>query len=348
MTTKKKSSFRGKVGKDARKNTRTSRSYLNLPEGVLQYNIEEGTKKVQFDILPYIISDAHHPNRDDDEGIAQKGDLWYKRPFKIHRDVGTLNESCVCLKSIGKPCPICDYQKKQFDAGADKEETVALYPKDRNLYVVIPIGQKKFEEIPYVWDMSQKLFQDTLKDALDEDDENEVFPDLEEGKTLEVSFKWKTFGKITFPEARNITFLDRDPYTEKILDDVPDLDTVLKVLTYEELRVKFFELDAEEDGGKLKDEDDDKPVRTRKTVKPAEDEDEDEPPVKRPARKPVVDEDEEDAPPARSTRREALAEKVPVKKNKCPHGHKFGIDNDEKEECNDCEVFDDCFDENKK
>ena len=258
--TKYKSSFRGKVGKDAHKSIRASRGYLNLPDGVKQYNVEENTRKVTFDILPYIVSDPKHPNRDDEAGIAVVDSLWYRRPFKVHRAVGVNNESCVCLKSIGKPCPICDHQRKQFDAGADKEETIELYPKDRNLYVIVPKGDKKADEVPYIWDMSEKLFQETLKDAIDEDLEtNEVFPSLEEGLTLEVSFKWKTFGKSTFPEARNINFIERDkPYKESILDDVPDLDTVLKVLSYEELSNKFFELDEPETEGALKDVEEEK------------------------------------------------------------------------------------------
>ena len=34
--------------------------------------------------------------------------------------------------------------------------------------------------------------------------------------------------------------------------------------------------------------------------------------------------------------------------NPCPHGHKFGVDTDEKDECASCEKWDDCMDEKEK
>lgn len=411
MTTRRKSSFRGKVGKDAQKSIRTSRGYLNLPDGVKQYVVEENTKKVMFDILPYVVTDPKHPNRDDGEGIALKGDLWYKRPFKVHRNVGADNESCVCPKSFGKPCPICEYQKKRFGEGADKEETKELYPKDRNLYVVVPIGDKKLGSDPMVWDMSQALFQDILKEALEEDPDNEVFPDLEEGKTLEVSFKWKTLGKITFPEARNINFVDRDEaYEESILDDVPDLDNVLKVLSYEQLSNKFFELDDEEEGEALeeekpkrerrvREEKEEEPVteRKRKTIPKKEEEEEEEkkmtwselqnlsrrnlvricerkklsidpddydddedgtgalredmanemeitiPKAKAPKKVEKEEEEEEqEKTPARTPRRERESKNTST--NKCPYKHRFGVDCEKFDDCDTCDLWNECLD----
>ena len=387
---KNRSSFRGKVGRDAQKSMRASRGYLNLPEGVKQYQVEEKTRKVLFDILPYIITDNNHPNKDVENEIAMKGDLWYRRPFKVHRNVGVEDETCVCPKSFGKPCPICEHQKKRFADGADKEETKLLYPKDRNLYVVVPIDQDKFEEEPHIWDVSQALFQDILKDALDEDPDNEVFPDLEEGKTLEVSFKWKTLGNNTFPEARNINFLKRDkPYKESILDAVPDLDTVLKVLSYEDLSNKFFEIDAEPDAGHIDDVDDtdeapEPPKRERKERTAT-------------SRKPEKEEEKEDKlswedlqelSGRKLTRlcdehklkidlddvkyddddvlRKAIAEKMDIEMprrsrkasekvkeesdddEKCPSGHKFGVDGDDFKECNSCDLWDECVEAKEK
>ena len=356
MATKKRSSFRGKVGKDARKSTRASYGYLNLPEGVKAFSIKEKTRKIQLDILPYVVSDSNHPNKDEELGAALKGDLWYRRPFKIHRNVGAENETCVCPKSVGKPCPICDHQKKRFSEGADKEETKELYPKDRNLYVVIPLDDD-FEEEPYIWDMAQSLFQDVLKEELEEDDENEIFPDLEEGKTLEVSFKWKTLGTTTFPEARNISFLNREPYDEDILDTIPDLDKVLRVLTYEQLSNKFFELDEEEDAGELAevDEEDEKPrrkrpARTSRRVKKEEieeeEEEEEEEKPKRRTRKPVVkeeeEEEEEDEKP-KSSRKVKKESGDPT----CPNKHEFGKDFEEFDDCDDCDLWDACYDKHK-
>ncbi len=341
---RKKSSFKGKVLKDAKKSLRTSKSYLKLPEGVKSFMIDEKQKTIMIDILPYVVSDKHHPNRDEEFEIAIKGDLWWRRPFKVHRNVGSHNESCVCPQSIGLKCPICEYQQELFDQDKRKD-AIALYPTDRNLYNVIPLDSKFHDEEIYVWDMSEKLFQEILKDKLEEDDSHEIFPDLENGETLEVSFKWKKLGKNTFPEARNIIFHERDEaYDESILNDVVDLDKILIVLPYDELANKFFEKD-EEDGGKLQDIDEDD-----------EDEDEDEAPRKKkslhkkpsPKRSRKVEyddeeDDEEDEPPRKS-------KKVGKKKTEmeCPNDHIFAEDFDEYDDCSDCDLYDACYEANKK
>lgn len=235
--------------------------YLNLPNGVSAFRLEDETKKVRLDILPYIVKDKNHPDKDGD--MAAKGELWYRRPYKLHQRVGADKKSYVCLQSIGKRCPICEYQKELFDT--DKEAAVALYPKDRDLYAVKVDGKDEIQ----VWDMSQKLFHDVLVDELETDDSNEDFADLESGKTLDIKFGWKTLGKITFPEARAISFRDRDEaYDEDILDEVPCLDECLQILSYEELKDAFFEMGDTSDSNDNDDGDDEKPARKAKTTKP--------------------------------------------------------------------------------
>jgi hypothetical protein len=308
----KKSNFRGKVNSDAQtqKNARSSSGYLNLPRGIKVYNAESEVKKVKLDFLPYVITDPNHPCKNPSLEIAMVGDQWWYRPFKIHRDVGSdrKTSTVVCPHSVGKKCPICDYQKKLFDQGAPKTETVPLYPKDRALYVVIPLGQKAYEETPHVWDMSKKMFHDILVELLEEDDSNEVFPALDEGKTLEISFKWDTIGEKgkPFPEARNIIFSDREPYDEKILDEVPNLDDILVILPYEELSNKFFGIDDEPDAGKLNDVEDEPLSRSERSRKSAEPDAEKEPPARSSRR---ASESAEKEPPARTSRRAPVAEK---------------------------------------
>jgi hypothetical protein len=389
--TQHKSSFRGKIGKDGQRSDKKDFSYLNLPKGVELFMVEPDTRKVKLDILPYVVSDANHPCRDEKEGIALEGSLWYRRPIKIHRNVGSDNGKFICPTSIGKKCPICEYQKKMFNEGRPKEETVPLYPQRRSLYVVLP-DQEGFDEVPYIWDMADTMFQQILIEELKDDPDNEIFPDLEEGKTLDIRLKWKTIGEKgkPFPEATNVTFLNRQPYKEDILDEVPDLDKILKVLTYEELHAKFFELDVEDsEKGGLHDVNDDNepPARKRRSLREPEPEKEEDTP-KRSVRRSVREEQEtervssrrsikeepekeevkrvrkssqdaeeeanshrrpakEEELPARSSRR--TKEEEPAKgKNKCPFGHKFGVDIDETNDCPECETYDDCLDENEK
>jgi hypothetical protein len=296
-----KSKFKGKVSVNAQKQKSAARNYgyLNLPSDVEVFKPTPGTRNVRLDFIPYIVSDDNHPDKDAELGIAVKDDIWYRRPFMIHRNVGSGDDSVVCLQSIGKKCPICEYAKKRKNEGADKEELQALRASKRAMYVVIPLNQKDYEKKPYVWDMSHYLFQALLNDELEEDPDSEVFPDLEEGLTLKIRFDSSQIGKSKpFAEANRIDFIERDSqYTEDVLDTSPKLDELLTILSFEELEGKFFEMedvettDDEEDekpfdADEEPEEEDEKPTRKRKSAK-AKPEPEDEEPKE--GEEPMVD-----------------------------------------------------------
>lgn len=376
MALKKKSSFLGKVNKDAERQQKAASSYgyLSLPKGVSVFTPEPGSRNVMLDFLPYKVTDAKHPDRNDEDDIATPGSLWYKRPYKVHRNVGVDNDTVVCPTSFKKPCPICEHRAKRIKEGdADKEELKSLKASWRNLYVVVPIDNKKFEDKPHVFDISQFLFQELLNEELKENEENGVFPDLEIGKTLKLRFDSSTIANSKpFAEASRIDFIERDEqYDEAILEVVPNLDNMLNVMSYKEIEAKFFEIeDEEEDGGKLKDEDDtdeeekthrrtkytkEKPHSKRKETEEEEEEEEEEKPMRKP--KPPkgsvksddeVEEEEEEEKPASKVHRAHKTETVKSGKEKCPHGHKFGVDTDEYDECASCKSWDDCIEEKEK
>ena len=344
MTTKKKSSFRGKVASNAERTAKSGASYghLRIPRGIDVFN-PDPDGKYKLDFLPYIVTDPKHPDRDDETQTALEGDPWYRRPYKLHRNVGASDESAVCLTSIGKKCPVCEHRAKRSRDGADKEELSSMNASKRMLYIVIPLDSKKHDPKIHIFDISEYNFTGLLTQELKEDPDHEIFPDLEEGETLRVRFEAATVGNSkAFPQANRIDFLERDEaYDEGTIDKVPNLDEVLQILTYDQLRDKFFETEGEEDGGRLKPEEDEEttPIRRKKTVNRKEEEEEEEEEEKPTRRKKVVkDEDEdEDDKPTRSSR-----------KNKCPHGHKFGVDHDEEDECNKCKLWDDCLEEKEK
>ena len=353
MSKQRRSSFRGKVSKDAQRQKRAASSYgyLTLPRGVNVFKEEPGSR-VKFDILPYVVTDPKHPDRDQEQEIALVDSLWYKRPFRVHRNVGSSNESSVCLSSIGKKCPICEYRAELIKKGADKEETDALRPSLRNLYVVVPLESKKYDEVPHVWDISQFLFQNLLNEELEEDPNNEVFPDLKEGLTLQVRFTSKTIGKSQpFADADRIDFRERESqYDEKIMEVVPALDDMLKILTYDELHAKFFEMEGddndEDTSGETEnqEQEDDHSSVVNSYRKPKGTTT----PVKSPQRKSEEKEEEEEsvkptkAPtPTRRTR----IDKPEVKKSDCPYRYVFGKDWDTKDECQECKVYDSCMEE---
>jgi hypothetical protein len=335
-----KSKFKGKVGTNAEKQKNATRNYghLNLPANVEVFKPTPGSRNVQLDFMPYIVTDDKHPDKDKELEIAMKDDIWYRRPFMVHRNVGSGDDSVICLQSVGKKCPICEYGSKRKNEGADKEELRALRASKRVLYVVIPLNQKDYENKPYVWDMSHYLFQALLNDELEENPDNEVFPDLEEGLTLKIRFDSSTIGKSKpFAEANRIDFIERkEQYTEDILDSVPKLDELLAIRSYEDLEATFFEMEDVETTDQ-EEEEKPSPKRTKKQPKPVDpDEEEEEPPFN-------SDEEEEEEKPAAKPKRERKT--FPKKDGaECPHGYAFGVDTDDYDECDDCPIWDACAD----
>jgi hypothetical protein len=219
---------------------------------------------------------------------------------------------------------------------------------------------RDLKETLMVFDISQYNFQKLLNQELEENPDNGIFPDLEEGKSLKIRFESRSIaGGNPYPEASRIDFISRsEPYDEAILDDVPDLDKMLKVYDYDELYDIFFELQGEPDAGKLDDEEkeDDTPVKNyrrggKQSTPVDEDEDDEEkdtPPPRRgaSAAKPVETEPVEEEEPkqterSRTRNRERAAE---TPKDRCPHGHVFGVDTDRFDDCDTCKLIDDCYD----
>jgi len=334
MSKKRKSNFRNQTVSDSKRQKREASSYgyLNLPKGVKILALKEKTREILLDFIPYIVTDAHHPDRDVDENVAVVDSLWYKRPFKVHRNIGANNDTVVCLTSVKKKCPICEWTIEQRRKGVDWDDLKDTAAKDRNLYAVLPIDSKDHDDIIHIWDVSKFLFQEELNDQLEEDPDNGIFPELEEGLTLKVKFRWEKFGKNTFARTRDILFEDREQqYNEDILKDVPNLDKMLNVLSYKELDAKFqeFDLDEEAEDDEVIDLDgkeETEPIQHKRKITESEED---------------SDKEEKKEKPKRTRR-----ERKETPKNKCPHGHKFGTDCAEyPDDCEDCDMYDDCDEE---
>ena len=362
------SKFKQKVAANSHKQKTQATQYghLKLPRNVSVFKEEPGSR-VRLDILPYVVTDENHPDRDDENGIALPGELWYKRPYKLHRGVGVENASVVCPTSFGKPCPICEYRARLLKEGGDKATIAALKPSLRNLYVVVPKDSKTYEEKPHIWDISQFLFQNQLNEEIEENEDYAVFPDLEEGLTLRIRFSEETFQKNKYASTSRIDFEERDePYDESILKEVPNLDEVLDVLPYSKIEALFFgtELNVYED----EDEDEEEEITTRKRkakslredpqfnkLMKEEEEEEDESEddeedssyddedIEDDNVEPDDEEDDDEEPKKAPTR--TRTKKTVSNNNKCPYGHKFGTDCEKYDECDDCDLWEECLEE---
>lgn len=226
-----------------------SYGYLKLPKNVQIFKEEVTTRKsgrTYIDIIPYIVTDPKHMDANpDNPNSALVGNAWYKKPIYVHRNVGADNETVICLKTIGEKCFCCDYRKQQQKQHIDKDDLIDP-AKQRILYVIIPIDHPDYEEDFAVWDIAHNNFQAELDEELKEKPENEEFGDPISGATLGIRFSEEKFKNFKFAKAGSIEFdFNRPPYDENIVEEAPNLDEMIEVLTYEEMRMKFMEIDDE-------------------------------------------------------------------------------------------------------
>ena len=369
-----KSRFLGKVNKNAQSQKAKSSSfgYLHVPKDIPFFKEEPGAR-MTLDILPYIVKDPNHPDRDDESEIAVPDSYWYKRPFRTHRSIGVDNTTVICPTSIGKKCPICDYRARLLKEGMNwKDESVrALKPTDRNLYYVVPIGHSKYKEVPHIWEISQFLFQEALNDELEENADNGCFPELSGGKSLRIRFSEETFDGNKYAKTSRIDFEDRDyEYPEDLVEKLPSLDSMIDIKPYETLERLFLQTGSsqetphEVDKPEAYQEEETQSIRRRKTTSP--DTQEATPENRRSALR--TPQHEEEAPPENETprtRREPrptetkapsseqskptadappARQRAPAKKGpSCPAGHQFGQDADDYPECAKCEIWEACM-----
>lgn len=353
-------SFRDKMTRSIqRQKEDKTRGHLNLPKNVKAFVIEEDSQMIELDFLMYTVSDPHHPERDPQYEIALPGTQWYRRPYALHRDVGPQKEAIVCPRSIGKSkCPICEYREKRKAEKADNEEIKMLYPKGRSLYVVVPLGMKKFSEVPHIWDMSDFLFQETLNDELQLYPEHGDFPNLDGGKTLSMRLKWKQIGTNSFPEIRSISFSEREPYPESVIEEIPNLDEVLRIIPYEEIERKFFAMGDDADDATTEEISEVDSVAAQRRIAAHREEEEPAGPAPTRARR------------DRGVQQPATSERAPVRQSEgvktegsrrerppvaaedagqvCPIGLTFGKDFEADKRCEDCDLWNDCYDAYKK
>ena len=245
---KRKSKFRGKVASNTQKQRTQGSSFghLQLPKGSHIFKEEPGGRAL-LDFIPYIVKDETHMDRDERAGIAIPGneetDLWYKKPYRLHRSIGSENKSVICPTTWGRKCPICEYKATRLKDGAEYDEVRELKPSLRNLYLVVPLGMKDYKEEIHIWDFSQFLFQDKLNEELDENEDYCSFPDLEEGLSVRIRFSEEKFMNNSFAETSRIDFEEREGhYDEEILDEAPCLDDVIVCPSYDEVEALFFEM----------------------------------------------------------------------------------------------------------
>ena len=225
---------------------------LNVPEGVKFFKIKSD-KPIRLDILPYPVGKGNP--------WADEGEFHYERTYFVHRGIGAEQSSYVCpRKTTNERCPICEFRAKLAkDPDADENLIKSLAPKERQLFNVIDTRDR--EKGVQIWDIAWWLFGKALDARIrnaDEDDDYDHFADLEGGSTLKLGVEEKYFDKRAFYAIDSIDFKRREDYDKDILEEVHNLDEMVKIIPYDEL--KKILLEAEDD-----DKDEDK--KEKKTSK---------------------------------------------------------------------------------
>jgi hypothetical protein len=216
---------------------------VRIPEGVERWSPTD--RRVKLSILPYEVTEDHNPE-------AQAGEFWMRRKFKLHYGVGVEEKPYVCLRSVGKACPICDYlSTHRNDEDMDEDEQKALRPRDRELYnVLVQSGENQSDEVQvfeYSYHNFGKILEEEVQDSDDPSDASYMDPEAGEdgGRDLQIKWRSKKLGKTTFLECASIVFEEREePIEDEVLEQCVNLDKCLLILDYDELNAIFLDLET--------------------------------------------------------------------------------------------------------
>ena len=283
--------------------------------GVKFYKPKEGVNKIN--IIPYEIKDELHPLVK--AGKRKVGDLSYVMDIWVHQRVGPGEAAVICpSKNYGKACPICEAQDSCYKKG--DEEGAKAYKASRRVYYNVEDVTDPDEGVQ-VLDVSDFLFEKELIGAAKRKGEEGAIvrfadPDMKIGKVIKCYAEKEKSGGYETMKFKDFEFLDRkNDSVDALIDEAISFDALLTLRSYDEIVEVMTGVDSDEAPAKKgKQDDEDAAPRSRRK--------EPEPEEEKPKEKRHVDEDD-DAP-------------------KCPSKHRFGKDNDQFPECEDCKLWKNC------
>lgn len=281
----------------------------------------------EFCIIPYLskknsIFRTKNPdfNMPFSDKVLEEGKAWsHKLTVLIHGSIGANRDNVVCPRTFKEPCPICEDRdrliKESDDSKAMQEQIRLLSPAKRAIYNVFIFDSKEeMEKGIQVWEAPHQSMEDTLSELYVDrrTGEKKYFTIPEEG--WNICFEKRKEN----PFYRRLEILERkkqDEFTDKEIEQLYDmshnLEEVIDIKTYEELKEMHF--GPEEEGKKEE--------REEKT--------------------------EEKSERTSRFRRDEKEEEKPEDDNGIPEEYKdcFGIQNGELEKCEDCpkKIWEECY-----
>jgi len=326
---------------------------------------------VMFEITQPWYPDLKQPGKDwnpDDKKIRQPGYWDYKLEVCVHRRVGPNNEDWLCLNEcFGKPCPICDEKKAEWDkpkAEQDKEKVKSLTGSWRDFYNIYDynLPDLGIHPIEYSYALLEEPMLEELRFFEEEKNVDVAEPwAFSDGYTIEFKGRDKKLGQYTFIEPHSFNFFKRgEPYDEEeTLEDAFSFDKYLYIPKYDEVAAAYYGMEsAGEVQGDYDKEDEEKeetspPRERRRSRGDRKEEKEEKEPRSRSrsrGRKREEKDDEDEPKKSRRSRRSSRKEEKEETGGECPVGGRFGTDCNELDECQDCpdEIFDRCVELQEK
>jgi len=362
--------YQERMKKDNEHYRRVGSLWVSDLSNVKFYKLGDGMNFL--DVLPY----TSGPN----DPVAPGDPLTFVLRVFLHKEAGQNGEDLICMEKTFGPKkfkdPVCKEYQRRIDIGATEAEIKACKPQGwpRTIYNVY--DRKDPGKGAQVWNTSAFMLQQYLdvicqKQTPSGPTEYIAYMDPSlDGRTIAFDKQ----GKEEKTRFIGVHFEDRaTAVPEAVLKQVQVLDQLIAWPTYAQTFEDFW--------GVKYTGDDEPPVkskavgtgtdlppvaeeRSNKFVGKNEEND-----VPEPEAPEESDEDREEreaeerlAAAKRKKEEKAAAEKAGATKskeekkeepkaetkstgaggNKCPHGHKFGSDIDEKPECNECKVWKDC------
>lgn len=310
-----------------------------------------------LDIIPFEITDKKHP----DYKLLKEEMLTYKEEwmedFKlnldVHRGVGPEKKQVVCPKrNYGKPCPICEEHdrlmeehgfagtKDGWKKGGKVEAIKNLRPSNRSFFIVRDLnneGVMKFFEYSNFW--FTKNLEAQVKDERNavRNPKDILLGDLsDDGYSIAFKFTPSTFDDEKPGEVKVFKFESRDKgdgYPDDDLFKAPKLDTMVKILSYDQIENILFGNEEDEDSSSddttsNSELDEEPPRRIRRRASSEEEMAKDEEEIAVEDTPVEVIEAKEEPKSDRASRRAARQSEVVEEATGCPNGLEFGEDID--------------------
>lgn len=202
-----------------------------------QYKLKADTKN-RFDILPFVAKAGNL--------TCDAGQMHYELTVHVHKGLGADGRRAVICKSKMRKgnCPICAYVNKHRAEMTDDERR-SLSAKHRQIYIVLDrLAEDEASRVKFFETAYKMSFGEMLSNALNAEDEGDPVQhlhSLEEGQTLSVMAKNKTFTSTTgggsFIDPTNVKLEPRKkPLNESILAKYENPEDCLIYLDDKEIK----------------------------------------------------------------------------------------------------------------